>query len=784
MTGDTHNNDDSDFLDEDFVVEDIVGKNDDLEDLFDEPAQPAAEDPADKADEDKDEDDLLFTDHTEGLDAEEQFQKPTFAEDGDSEWNGELLDLESVGEDATAVPDASAEEEEAMADPELAEAKESFASELDSMLSDEEDFALDSEADLQVVGDDGVSEFEQSGPFVLDDGEGLWSDEAEAASLEEASTPGADAFAGDDFAGDDFADLEPLEPVAEVDDAELSDEVELFDEQPLETVDPFAEEQAEETFSVAEGEAIAADANPFVNMTHELPPETFDDASEAPTMVTEGAFDELDEIVEGGAAETPAAEPFDAMPLLDATEGGEVGQPGWEPLPSASMDELSEVDEVQRADEVEYDTSGYEEDEVYDESAEGEEAYEDEYAEHEYTPEELEGVDGHDIYAEDEDEQQGVVVGGPGSHRRRSWSLVLSLAASLMIIGLAATVVVRPAWFGLRVAPEQVARVEVPRPRVDLVVPEPPKVEETVEQPVELPTETTPTETQPADALPAGTEPEGSKAADGQSGEGATQEGAPSETTSAGKQPEPLIGQNEPQGTESAQPNVADGQPQSTEGQGMVAVNTPKPEQWPVASSQQKPKVESEEETLARFGDNLLVGGIGKGDTSNGTALDGVLPGSRAFAQLHNGNYFIGKVKQIAGETITLRVETGEVTLPTIEIAQLTRLGSNDYEELQRATKGFVRLTNNNRLVGGILSKIADDHVVLEFRSNRVMLPKSAIGEIVSGEEDASVRLGTTSEEDNWLKKIAERALGNGRGAETAPKPTVPEGAVRSSPPR
>ena len=94
MTGDTHNNDDSDFLDEDFVVEDIVGKNDDLEDLFDEPAQPAAEDPAEKADEDKDEDDLLFTDHTEGLDAEEQFQKPTFAEDGDSEWNGELLDLE------------------------------------------------------------------------------------------------------------------------------------------------------------------------------------------------------------------------------------------------------------------------------------------------------------------------------------------------------------------------------------------------------------------------------------------------------------------------------------------------------------------------------------------------------------------------------------------------------------------------------------------------------------------------------------------------------------------
>ena len=121
--------------------------------------------------------------------------------------------------------------------------------------------------------------------------------------------------------------------------------------------------------------------------------------------------------------------------------------------------------------------------------------------------------------------------------------------------------------------------------------------------------------------------------------------------------------------------------------------------------------------------------GLAQGDASQPVALDGVMPGSRAFAQLHNGNYFIGKVKVIGGESITLRVETGEVTLDVGEIAQLTRLGSADYDQLQKVTKGFVRLTNNNRLVGGILSQIADDHVVLEFRSNRVMLPKSLIGE-------------------------------------------------------
>ena len=158
------------------------------------------------------------------------------------------------------------------------------------------------------------------------------------------------------------------------------------------------------------------------------------------------------------------------------------------------------------------------------------------------------------------------------------------------------------------------------------------------------------------------------------------------------------------------------------------------------------------------------------------------MPGSRAFAQLHNGNYFIGKVKVIGGESITLRVETGEVTLDVGEIAQLTRLGSADYDQLQKVTKGFVRLTNNNRLVGGILSQIADDHVVLEFRSNRVMLPKSLIGEIVSGDEDQSVRLGTTQEEDSWLRKIAERELGGGQGAPVTPTPNGQQGNRLPSP--
>ena len=199
MTGDSHSNEDADFLDEDFVVEDLVGKNDDLEDLFDEPRHPRddsaakakEEDPDEDSAKNPDEDDILFTDHSEDIEATEEFQKPVFAEDGVNEWDGDHLDLESVG-----VPDTQMDSEEAAADPQVDEAKESFAAELGSLLSEEEDFALDSEADLELVNlsneiDDGISEFEQSGPFVLDDGDGLWADDLEEAPADAVADEGA-----------------------------------------------------------------------------------------------------------------------------------------------------------------------------------------------------------------------------------------------------------------------------------------------------------------------------------------------------------------------------------------------------------------------------------------------------------------------------------------------------------------------------------------------------------------------------------------------------------------
>ena len=192
----------------------------------------------------------------------------------------------------------------------------------------------------------------------------------------------------------------------------------------------------------------------------------------------------------------------------------------------------------------------------------------------------------------------------------------------------------------------------------------------------------------------------------------------------------------------------------------------------------------SHQSGLIRVGEDLKIGEHTYVPPPAAGGVQGVLPGSKAFAQLHNGNYFIGGVKTADAKSVTLRLEDGggEITLQLDAIARLTELGSSDYAELQKVTSGFVRLLNNNRLVGGILSQIADDHVILEFRKNRVMVPRSAIGAVVQGDDDLSVRLDTTSEEDDWLRRLAERELGTGQPM-MPPSPTTQKPAL-STPPR
>ena len=732
MTGETHDNDefvpfDDDRLDEDFVLEDLVEEDEGEDEVPLTDLGGDSEPRADGEEEEVDAEDLLFA---EAEPASPVFEGAAFSEDADSEWCGDQLELD----------------EESTDQEELFAATESVAHELGSLLEEDPGFALEDEAELEVV-DEAAEAAAEPATFVLDDGEDLWSaveEEESGADLEladEQSWSGAEDEVT--LEGDVSAAPVAAEPAFDVEVGEAVEGYELFDEFSDVDESPSAPEEA-----LFEASEAADEPGRFGAVSHELPPLQSEPAS--------AGFDEEPEPVaeaqpESGVVEEEG-EPAE-FTLVDGVGDDVSFEAGWEPLPNASFDQLSEVDGVEHTDEsgeVEYDTSGYEEDEVYDDAFDEQDRDEVDLDERDYAPEDLEDVEGHDIYSEDEEDPDGVVIGGPGSGRRRL-GLALSVAASLAVVGLCAAVVGRPEWFGLAAEPQSVASVEVPRPQVQLEISEPavvasPRAGDQAGEPSVLQPNAPSTEAvEPVPAAPAMPAPVEQGSVD------------PSSAPAAGEPEQP------------AAPQVlvdAPELPKSPVEEPQTDVATPPrpaiagPAALPAAPAGETAAPSAE---LTRFGDQLLVGGMGSGETSGVAAVDGVLPGSRAFAQLANGNFFIGRVKRIGEDVVTLRVATGEVTLPREELVSLSRLGSADHESLQQVTPGSVRLHNNSRFIGGIRSSEADGHVVLEDRGNRVVLPASAVGEIVENDARGRVRLKTTTEEDGWLKEVAERELGAGR---------------------
>jgi hypothetical protein len=160
-----------------------------------------------------------------------------------------------------------------------------------------------------------------------------------------------------------------------------------------------------------------------------------------------------------------------------------------------------------------------------------------------------------------------------------------------------------------------------------------------------------------------------------------------------------------------------------------------------------------------KVGDSLRVGGFVQQDVGTAATVAELTPGTSALAHLHNGNYFIGTVKAVDASMVTLKLDKGEVTIASGDIRKVSKLGSAEFLELQRSVSGFVRLSNNNRLVGSILSSVADDNIVLEMKSDRIILPKSAIDEIVRQPEQGEVRFDLGESEEKWLQDLAERQL-------------------------
>jgi hypothetical protein len=135
-------------------------------------------------------------------------------------------------------------------------------------------------------------------------------------------------------------------------------------------------------------------------------------------------------------------------------------------------------------------------------------------------------------------------------------------------------------------------------------------------------------------------------------------------------------------------------------------------------------------------------------------SMNGIVPGSQAFAQLRNGNFFVGSIKAVDTDVVTLKLEKGEVTLGIVDLKTIVSLASSEYRELKRVEQGFVRLNNRNRLLGTILAS-QDENIILENKANRVVIPRSEIEEL--GVAKATVRFA--DEDNSWVDRMIERQL-------------------------
>ena len=126
---------------------------------------------------------------------------------------------------------------------------------------------------------------------------------------------------------------------------------------------------------------------------------------------------------------------------------------------------------------------------------------------------------------------------------------------------------------------------------------------------------------------------------------------------------------------------------------------------------------------------------------------------------------------RLAEDRLILMVGKGEVVLPRDEVAKVTTLDSGDYADLQRATTGFLKLSNNNRLVGAILESVVDDHYVLQMRSDRIVVPRSAVDSVVADVGNEGLRFGSLGGEEEWLRQVAAQKLQAMRATTAPPRP-------------
>ena len=350
--------------------------------------------------------------------------------------------------------------------------------------------------------------------------------------------------------------------------------------------------------------------------------------------------------------------------------------------------------------------------------------------------------------------------------RRLPLRLIGSVAALLVVALGVGTVVFKPEWLGLRTAPVLVERTEVARPNIGSVLPPPAA---SLDDPAVVPVSDDP----PPDPM---TDPSTDPTVD------PTTDPASDPTTDPLPDPTP-----DPAPTPSLDPTV---EPTPDP---IPIVEDPTAPTWidPSSDTEGVVTIEGHEspdeapeatEDLVAVGEELRVGQRvempGRGAEGSVRALGaGLGAGDQAFAQMLNGNFFLGQVKVFGTGDVTLRVKKGEVTLPFAELEKLGAINSEEYMNLMRTKPGLVKLTNDNRLAGSII-RTPDGRLALQVESQRIIIPDAEIEEI-SSSMPQGVRVGEDSD-DEWVTRLIEKRLekkkadelrrGKGSGAGTPPK--------------
>lgn len=345
---------------------------------------------------------------------------------------------------------------------------------------------------------------------------------------------------------------------------------------------------------------------------------------------------------------------------------------------------------------------------------------------------------------------QGRVIGGVNRRSRFTW-IPMSAAAALLLGG-GVVMMLRPDWLGLHFQMQLVDRVQVARPNVDLRTPTPPPV---AVKPAANPTKGTETATPGQAAAPSTANTTPSTGGELPRGEGANAQPSTAQTS-------------ETQTTEPTQP-TNETQPATT-----PEAQTPAAESSTLVAGAGAGLDKSK---MLPVGETMFIGDFDTRGVTPDQAWSGVGLGSKAFAQLRNGNYFVGSVKAVAASALILRVGNGEITIPRVDVEKITALDSEEYQVLQKTTNGVLRLNNRNRLVGTILKSVVDDNYVLQMRSDRIVVPKHDVETMVEENADR-LHFGTSQDEDAWLKQVAERQLypnsAASKSGKVAPDPSTP----------